>query len=36
MFSDEAIAVRDGDERYASLIGKKVLLPIVNKENRRR
>ena len=32
MFSDEAIAVRDGDERYASLIGKKVLLPIVNKE----
>ena len=31
MFSDEAIAVRDGDERYADLVGKMVYLPIVNK-----
>ena len=31
MFSDEAIAVRDGDERYADLVGKEVYLPIVNK-----
>lgn len=32
MFADEAIAVHPDDERYKSMIGKKVILPIVNKE----
>lgn len=32
MLGDTAVAVNPDDERYASLIGKKVLLPIVNKE----
>ena len=32
MFSDEAIAVRGDDPRYTDLIGKKVYLPIINKE----
>lgn len=32
MFSDEAIAVHPDDERYKGLIGKKVRIPLVNKE----
>lgn len=32
MFGDTAIAVHPDDERYQHLIGKKVILPIVNKE----
>ena len=32
MFADEAIAVHSDDERYKNLVGKKVYLPIVNKE----
>lgn len=31
LFGDTAIAVNPGDERYKDLIGKKVILPIVNK-----
>ena len=31
MFSDEAIAVQGDDPRYKDIIGKKVLLPIINK-----
>ena len=32
MLGDTAVAVHPEDERYKHLIGKKVLLPIVNKE----
>ena len=32
MLGDSAIAVHPEDERYADLIGKKVILPIVNRE----
>ncbi len=32
MFGDVAIAVRNGDERYADIIGKNVILPIVGRE----
>lgn len=32
MFGDVAIAVHPDDERYKNLIGKKVILPLVNKE----
>ncbi len=32
MFGDTAVAVNPEDERYKNLIGKKVILPIVNKE----
>ena len=32
MFGDTAVAVHPDDERYKNLIGKKVILPIVNKE----
>ncbi len=32
MFGDVAVAVNPDDERYASLVGKKVILPIVNIE----
>ena len=32
MFADEAIAVHPDDERYKSVIGKKVILPLVGKE----
>jgi valyl-tRNA synthetase len=32
MLGDEAVAVHPNDERYKSLIGKKVLLPLRNKE----
>ena len=32
MFADEAIAVNPKDDRYKDLVGKKVLIPIVNKE----
>ena len=32
MFADEAIAVHPEDERYKKFVGKKVYLPIVNKE----
>lgn len=32
MFADVAIAVAEGDARYADLVGKTVLLPIVNRE----
>lgn len=32
MFADEAIAVHPSDERYKSLVGKKVILPLVGKE----
>lgn len=32
MFGDVAIAVHPGDERYRDIVGKKVLLPIVNRE----
>lgn len=32
MFADEAIAVHPSDERYRSLVGKKVILPLVGKE----
>lgn len=32
MLGDTAVAVNPDDERYAPLVGKKVLLPIVNKE----
>lgn len=32
LFGDTAVAVNPNDERYKHLIGKKVILPIVNKE----
>ena len=32
MLGDTAIAVHPDDERYKDLVGKMVLLPIVNKE----
>ncbi len=32
MFGDTAVAVNPKDERYANLIGKSLILPIVNKE----
>jgi len=32
MFADQAIMVNPNDERYKDVIGKKVILPIVNKE----
>ena len=32
MFADEAIAVHPDDERYADMVGRKVILPIVGKE----
>ena len=32
MLGDTAVAVHPGDERYAHLIGKKVLLPLMNRE----
>ncbi|NDL68200.1 valine--tRNA ligase [Anaerotalea alkaliphila] len=32
LLGDTAVAVNPGDERYAALVGKKVVLPIVNKE----
>ncbi len=32
MLGDTAIAVHPEDERYQALIGKKVILPLVNKE----
>jgi valyl-tRNA synthetase len=32
MLGDTAVAVNPGDERYASLIGETVILPIVNRE----
>ena len=32
MLGDTGIAVNPRDERYKDLIGKKVLLPLVNKE----
>ena len=32
MFGDTAVAVNPNDPRYAGLIGKKLILPIVNKE----
>ena len=32
LFGDTAVAVNPGDERYKHLIGKSVILPIVNKE----
>ncbi len=32
MFGDTAIAVAEGDERYAHLIGKKVIVPLVGRE----
>ena len=32
MFADVAIAVAEGDERYAGLVGKTVILPIVGRE----
>ncbi len=32
MFADEAIAVRGDDERYKDVIGKEVILPLVNKK----
>ena len=32
MLGDTAVAVHPDDERYQDIIGKKVLLPIVNKE----
>ncbi len=32
MFADVAIAVRGDDERYADIIGKKVILPLTNRE----
>lgn len=32
MFGDTAIAVAEGDERYAHLVGKTVILPIVGRE----
>jgi valyl-tRNA synthetase len=32
MLGDTAVAISPGDERYASLIGKKVILPLMNRE----
>ncbi len=32
MLGDTAIAVHPKDERYQALIGKKVILPLVNKQ----
>jgi valyl-tRNA synthetase len=32
MLGDTAVAVNPGDERYAQLVGKKVLLPLMNRE----
>ena len=32
MLGDTAVAVHPEDERYRNLVGKKVLLPLVNKE----
>ena len=32
MFGDVAIAVHPSDERYAGIVGKKVLVPLVNRE----
>ncbi len=32
MFGDNAVAVNENDERYKKYVGKKVLLPIVNRE----
>ncbi len=32
MFADVAIAVAEGDERYADLVGKTVILPLVGRE----
>jgi valyl-tRNA synthetase len=32
MLGDTAVAVHPGDERYQALIGKKVILPLVNRE----
>ena len=38
MLGDTAVAVHPEDERYTALVGKNVILPIVNKAdtNRRR
>ena len=32
MLGDTAVAVHPDDERYSHLIGKKILLPLVNRE----
>ncbi|MCQ2554577.1 MAG: valine--tRNA ligase [Clostridia bacterium] len=32
MFADEAIAVNPADERYKDMVGKKVLVPVINRE----
>jgi valyl-tRNA synthetase len=32
MFGDTAIAVHPEDERYKELIGKKILIPVVNRD----
>ena len=32
MFGDTAVAVNPDDERYKDIIGKKLLLPIVDRE----
>lgn len=32
MFGDEAVAVNPNDERYKDLVGKKVMVPLVNRE----
>ncbi len=32
MFGDEAVAVNPNDERYKDLVGKKVIVPLVNRE----
>ena len=34
MLGDTAVAVNPDDERYTDIIGKKLLLPIVNRESR--
>ena len=32
MFGDEAVAVNPNDDRYKELVGKKVMVPLVNRE----
>ncbi|MCQ5003356.1 class I tRNA ligase family protein, partial [Escherichia coli] len=32
MFGDEAVAVNPNDERYKELVGKHVMVPLVNRE----
>ena len=32
MFGDAAVAVNPNDSRYKKFVGKKILIPIVNKE----